>query len=152
MSDLHRTVTDLARLSLSSAQRVRAMMAVLFLTLRISSSSLVVEKGMEAAKAYGSAAKQIESQDEVFSKIGLPHHHIWNAFVSCAKELADESDQQRIEQYLQRITNLGDMKFDTFQEEVPHVKIVKAFKRERRKLEISVKSDSDSYQVWLIIV
>ena len=81
---LQKTVDALCKLSLSSAQGVRALKASIMDVYKLNASSAFIVNALKDIELFVTAARQARDQEAVQKEIGLPHLHVFNSFLKTA--------------------------------------------------------------------
>jgi len=165
---LQKMMIDVEKLCLSSAQTLRAIKPILMQTFRISAEGPFSLAMQEAAKTFVTGAKQVQMncssssdpQVETYAAMGLPHHHIFNSCVHAAQAQLDtlevkqmevvKAHQAAVKEAVTEINSLTSKKakWDMVESWVKHMRLVKAFDKRHKKLEISLVQGSPAQNVW----
>ena len=153
IDQLQKIVQILAKLCLSSALQVRTLKACVVEVMRVGASSPFVDKAMAAVQSYVQAAKTVEKED-VQDRIGLVHHHVFNSFMSTALEVLKEAPEGlEVKKYVDEMKAMErSAMWSKLQNEVRHCRIVKAFDKKYKKVEVYVVVGSQAEAVWKYVV
>ena len=144
-------LTLVKKLSLSSAQQVRMLRSVTVSVFRIAATSPFIVTATEHVSRYTTAPSTYEDDDAKQAAIGLPHHHMFIAFLTVALSRATEllSEKAALDKFLASIRNVTpDAKCIALQDQARHCKVAKAFHSHHKKLEPMIRPGSDAEEVW----
>ena len=145
------------KLSLSSAQAVRVLKSCTIDVYRLSSAECFVVKAMAALDQFISTSKSYEDKALQMEEIGLPHHHIFNSLMGTALEVFEnqlkEPEAPEIKAYIGAMGKMDrkDM-WNMWQSQVRHCKIVKAFDKKFKKLEVHIVQGTEALKLWNLVV
>ena len=141
--EITRVVSILTKLSLSSAQQARFLKAIVMDSFRLPAECDLIVKAKEATQAFATQAKTMHDKD----RLGLPHIHIWNAFLTVLKQHANDDTKGKLDEY---IATLGPLGWRALNEEVKHVRVRKNFDKQFVTVEIAIVRGSSPSAVYEI--
>ena len=142
--EITRVVSILTKLSLSNAQQARFLKAIVMDSFRLPAESDLIVKAKEATQAFATQAKTTHDKD----KLGLPHIHIWSAFLAVLKQHANHDTKAKLDEYIAKMGPLG---WKVINEQVKHVRVRKNFDKQFVTVEIAIVRGSDSSAVYEIM-
>ena len=154
---------QVAMLSLSSAQQVRALNAGVMTNIRLSSDGEFVTEGLRAAKAFAESAKKIQqehkgtdAQEMVYKTLGTPDFHIFNALlkVSLGKVSKDSPQETALTDFVKNMDSISNTKdkWDQLAKLVGIMKIQKTFNRQHKRLQVHLAMNTEIQAVWDVIM
>ena len=136
--DMAKVLTLVTKLSLNSAQQMRAMRAILLDVYHVPAEHEVVTMGKAATQAFAEKAKGISPQEKD-AQLGLPHVHLWNSILTVLKKHLAGPEAENLNKYLQDYQPKG---WKAVAAEVTHIKISKCYDKSFMKLEVHVKEST----------
>eukprot|EP00929_Paragymnodinium_shiwhaense_P074456 TRINITY_DN38114_c0_g1_i1.p2 TRINITY_DN38114_c0_g1~~TRINITY_DN38114_c0_g1_i1.p2 ORF type:complete len:244 (+),score=55.63 TRINITY_DN38114_c0_g1_i1:83-814(+) len=150
-------ITLLSKSALKTQQELREAQSIMMDTLLLKDSLPLVRMITAATRRYSEMAKGQKTPLER-AQLGAPHAHVWEAIIMTVKEAAQEKDDKVIGAELEKaVTALNAMstkqeKLESIMKEVRFAKLSKTFKKDVRKLQVSVVPGTLSYNVWNLMM
>mmetsp|Transcript_5224 Transcript_5224/g.9857 ORF Transcript_5224/g.9857 Transcript_5224/m.9857 type:complete len:127 (+) Transcript_5224:51-431(+) len=94
--DVQEVLNLVVKLSLSSAQQVRLLKAIMLTVIQLATSSPMCTASKAETVAYSEQSSDLQHEVRL-QRFGLPHVHAWNGLIKALQQLlAQEGNQQEL--------------------------------------------------------
>lgn len=136
-----------AKLSLANALSSRVLKSIVLDVMHVPITNEIVQAMMTATKNFAEAHRPASKEER--DKMGMPHHHAWNAMLEkIAAEAPLGIESRAIKDYSDFVKN-DPVKICTAQ--VRHVRVCKCYDKTMKKLEVNCFPGSQSYLLWQVL-
>eukprot|EP00929_Paragymnodinium_shiwhaense_P097337 TRINITY_DN5905_c0_g1_i1.p1 TRINITY_DN5905_c0_g1~~TRINITY_DN5905_c0_g1_i1.p1 ORF type:complete len:230 (+),score=47.79 TRINITY_DN5905_c0_g1_i1:515-1204(+) len=153
VKQVEKLVVATAKLSLNSAQKSRAHGAAVSETYIIPEDGDIHQAVRKGGADYHALSQDVPVDERPLS-IGLPHMYSWSELLGCLIKEGTQDDKTKMEQYVS-ITNTwqsNGVYWQRLDEQVTIVRVMKAFAKGKKKLEIQVTPGTESRELWVHVM